>query len=106
MQGYDLVFRLSLVAGLSFIYVGEILGNVDNDIHARFKHKKPLQVTVISNSLGFTEVKLLKVDIICMYSASEQKMVSNGQHIRPCQNFFLCQRVQIFHKKCACKIFQ
>ena len=46
MQGYrlsfsDIVLVLSFVAGLSFTKVGEILGNVDNDIHVRFKHKQP-----------------------------------------------------------------
>ena len=41
MRGYGSIFGPSFVAGLNFIEVGEILGNVYNDIHVHFKHKQP-----------------------------------------------------------------
>ena len=41
MRGYGSALDLSFVASLmSFIKVGEILGNVDTDMHVRFKCKQ------------------------------------------------------------------
>ena len=41
MRGYRSVLGLSFVAGLRFLKVGEILGNVDNNMHVKFKGKQP-----------------------------------------------------------------